>query len=524
MSKRLATVITLGAALVAIAVPIMVAVYFANKTGRDIEVERALLYARDALKRSEATGDQIASAVESLVANQSSGPCSENNLSRMRQIDLASSYIQAVGHVSGTRLICSSLLGDELDLGPVDLTQPSGWMFRTHVSVPFAKGITFMAVERDGYAAIIQKDLPIDVNTEGDDVSLATLSTAHGKILTSRGFLKTEWLAAAQGKPEATFVDGDYVVAVAISRRFVIGSIAAVPLRHLTARTRAAALVLVPVGIVAGLGLAFAVLHLARIQLAMPAVLRTALRRGEFSVVYHPIVDLASGSWVGAEVLIRWRRPGGEMVRPDLFIPVAEDSGLIRQVTERVVDLVAADAARLFEAHPAFYLAINLSAEDLHAEETVELLRRLARQTHAGPSNLMVEATERGFTRPDLAQDIVHRLRVDGVRVAVDDFGTGYSSLSLLESFEFDCLKIDKLFVDTIGTESATSQVVLHIIEMAKTLKLGMIAEGVESEEQAQFLRAQGVQCAQGGLYAGPMRFKDLAARLGDMTKPRATG
>ncbi len=522
MSKPIATVVTLTAALLAVAIPVLLAIHLSDQQAREAEMNLVSGYARDVLHRSEVTSDQALRTLSTLSAAHSPDPCSDTNLKIMRRFDLASSYLQAVGHAVGDTLECSSLGRDAgaLPLGPVDWITPLKIKARINVRFPFDPETSYLVLENaDGFATIINKDLPLDAATGERDVSLAGFATNNGHVYASHGYFDPQWAGAPVSTLPAhqtvsTFIDRGYVVAVARSPRYYYAAVAALPLSYMLAKTRTTTQILLPVGMLAGIVLALVTLYLARIQLAMPAVIKTALKRQEFFLHYQPIVDLRSREWVGAEALIRWRRPGGEMVRPDLFIHVAEDAGIIQRITQHVVKLVARDVRDLFKSRPDFHIAINLSSDDLHAESTIALLRQLVADTHAAPGNLIVEVTERGFLKREPAQKIVRALRASGIRVAVDDFGTGYSSLAFLESFELDFLKIDKSFVDTMNLDTPTSQVALHIIEMAKSLNLKMVAEGVETEAQAQFLCERGVQYAQGWLFGKPMPIDELRSRL----------
>lgn len=515
MGKRPLTLVIFLVAFVGILFPISFSIYLAREEALDLEKERALSYAQEVVKKSEIVTDQIGVATEKLAELPYEEPCSPAGRALMQQIDLSSSYIQAVGYVSDNRMVCSSLQTEieGLALGPIDMVRPRGATLRLNVEFPFAPGIQFLVVGFGNFAAIIHKDIPLDVTTNVQGISLATLLYPENQVVLSKGTIKQEWLNRPLDA-STTFVDKDYVVAVARSQKYLIGSVSALPIAELNRRTYAMAMVLVPVGVIASILVSWAIVSMGRARTSMPALIKLGLRRKEFFLEYQPVVDLQSGKLVGAEALLRWRKADGEIIKPDLFIAVAEDSGLIQQLSRYVVSRIAEDAAGLFERYPDFHIGLNLSTADLYDDATVTLLQDLALVTGSRNKNIIVEATERNFTDHNRAMEVITKLRAAGFPIAIDDFGTGYSSLSYLERLDLDFLKIDKSFVDTLNTDAATSGVILHIIDMARTVKLEVIAEGVETQQQASFLRERGVQYGQGWLYGKPASIENLMLRL----------
>jgi len=521
MRKTVVVLLTLLIACTAIGVPIWLAIAQSQRQGLDAAEEQALGYARDVVFRSDDTGRQIQAGIARLKAHHAHAPCTPQSIDLMRQIDLGSSYIQAVGYVVGDELVCSSISsGARLALGPVDFDSDHGFKVRRNVHFPFTPEQTFVVVESEDFAAIIHKDLPIDTANSEPDVSLATFALADPRPASARGPVDPNWVRRLGDRREVVFSDGGYIVAVVRSAQFHTAAVAAVPQHYVRDRSQDVAMLLVPIGLVAGVALALAISYLASQQLALPAAVRAALRRGELFLEYQPIVDLRNGRWIGVEALVRWRRPTGELVYPDLFIPIAEQHGLIVKLTRRVLALIHQDVGDFLADRPDFHVGINVAPADFHAGDFLDCLRRCLLSMKAAPGNLILEVTERGLLDPVVARKTTGALRASGFAVAIDDFGTGYSSLSYLESLELDYLKIDRSFIEAIGTGAPTSQVVQHIIAMARDLKLRMIAEGVESQAQADFLRAHGVQYAQGWLFGKPMPFAEVKDYLRRQPEP----
>ncbi|MEI6559099.1 MAG: EAL domain-containing protein [Rhodospirillaceae bacterium] len=259
-------------------------------------------------------------------------------------------------------------------------------------------------------------------------------------------------------------------------------------------------------------------------RLVLHADLRQALGRQEFSLHYQPFVDFATGRIVGGEALLRWTNPDHGSVPPGRFIPIAEESGLIVPIGKWVLREVCRQNRQWrAEGGPELCLAVNVSALQLRAEGFVEMVAETLAENRLPPEALEIELTESVLiSEADRMMEVVDRLKALGVRLSIDDFGTGYSSLAYLKRLKVDKLKLDRSFVSNITVSEDGGAIVIAILQMAETLRLTTIAEGVETIEQAEFLKAHGCRECQGYLFSRPVPAEQFAILVASERARRA--
>jgi diguanylate cyclase (GGDEF)-like protein/PAS domain S-box-containing protein len=254
----------------------------------------------------------------------------------------------------------------------------------------------------------------------------------------------------------------------------------------------------------------------ARERLDLESQLHRALEKRQFVVYYQPQIDLRSLQVIGLEALVRWAHPERGLLAPCEFIPLAEETGLITALDHLVLNAACSDVRSLAApSSRSLRLAVNLSARELGSVSLVEGVGQILRDHDFPPSLLEVEVTETAaMAQGDVASSAVAALKGLGVTVALDDFGTGYSSLSHLQGLAVQRLKIDRAFVKDLPSNADSAAIASAVISLAHSLGIGVIAEGVETEAQLEFLRERGCDEAQGFLFARPMPAEGLAALL----------
>ena len=246
-----------------------------------------------------------------------------------------------------------------------------------------------------------------------------------------------------------------------------------------------------------------------------------AIKHNQFYVVYQPVVEVQTLEVKGVEVLLRWNHPTTGEIPPDAFIHYAESQKMIVPLTQHLFKLIAQDAPMLQKVLPAgAKLGINIAPTHLHGETFKDDIHHLQASLPANHFQMVLEITERDMLNQHEATKLFEWLHSAGFEIAIDDFGTGHSALIYLERFTVDYLKIDRGFINAIGTETLTSPVLDAVLTLSKRLNMLTVAEGVETPEQARWLRDRGVHFFQGYWISRPLKLADFVRWMAQPNKP----
>jgi sensor c-di-GMP phosphodiesterase-like protein len=254
------------------------------------------------------------------------------------------------------------------------------------------------------------------------------------------------------------------------------------------------------------------------------AELEKALRAGEFIPYYQPVVDITNGRLRGAEVLMRWRKPDGTIIAPATFIPLAESSGLILEMTRAMMRQVRDDMSAAVAERPFLRLGFNLAARHFMDEGIVADVREIFEGSSIRLTQIVLEVTERqSLDSLTSARRVIAALQGLGVKVAIDDIGAGHAGLSYMLKLGVDVIKIDKMFIDALGHENSSMTIIETLVDLAHNMRMEVIAEGVETFEQVVALRERGIRAAQGYVFAPPLptaAFLELVSAIDPQATP----
>ena len=332
-------------------------------------------------------------------------------------------------------------------------------------------------------------------------------------------------IAAPANALEGTAEDGDTIRTHNQSNRYPLlatasVSRAAVFSAHNDLRTVSA----LGAAVLALLTISLALLLASRSRANPVAELERALEAGEFVPYYQPVVDLRTGAIVGAEVLMRWRKADGTIIPPAAFIPLAESSGLILDMTRALMIAARDEFSAVLGRRPGVKVAFNLTARHFDDDKIVADVRAIFAASPIRLSQIVLEVTERQPLEDlDTARRVIAALQDLGCKVAIDDVGTGHGGLSYMLKLGVNYIKIDKMFVDAIGTERYSTTIIETLVDLARNMRMEIFAEGVETFDQVKYLRDRGIHLAQGYAFAPPLP-GPLFRQLLEAAHPLGTG
>ncbi|WP_210496048.1 EAL domain-containing protein [Microvirga antarctica] len=488
-------------------------------TERLTEVSATLLH------RTEQQGQEVSRAFKILNTIKAE-PCSEAENQAWRRLVFQSQIINDIGYQRHGFLLCtltSGRLAAPLPLDKPDLETERGARVRLDATRPWAPDTPVTIVGQGNYSVALRVDA-LGTPMVPRDFSVASLfvNASSGRIARQAG--------APVALPQSELVNGR--IGWRAGQLFAVGCLPEVSTCHvlsaslptLLSPARPVLLILaLGGGLTGALGMV-SVLTWQQQRRSLESRLRQALIRQELFVLYQPVVDAKTLRIVAAEALMRWELPDGSYIRPEIFVAIAEAGGFTGQIMRLAIQQVGRDLGDALRADADFRVTVNVAAGDLGGAPLMHALQTHFLDHGVHPSQVAIELTEQVSLETQAAYDGLRDLRSRGFQIYIDDFGTGYSSLSYLNELPVDAIKIDKSFTDLVGSGSPKVGVVAAMLAMAKSLSVAVIAEGVETEEQAAYFRAHDGAMLQGWLFGKPMSAADLvAARLAQESLAQAS-
>ena len=463
-------------------------------------------YANRIIADSEASSAELRTELAAVAASQHRA-CSSEEIGYFRKLIFESEYIKDAGRIRDGKIECSAGLGklaQPRGQSRPDFTQQDGTEIYTDMP-PYRNGdltVTTLALDNSFvvFTPLTRMHLEPPPLHYTETVTDAP-SQRRGRLLGERPMVGMSLLTS-----EGITRLGDGLYATRCSIRYFNCATAYTTIPEVLRANRGKYFGCIALCGLIGACWGLLVSLVYRRNKSMEQQLRRAIRNDKLRVFYQPQVSLANGCMVAAEALARWTNEEGLPVGPDVFIRLAEEHGFVGEITALVVRHVLRDTAELFRSQPHFRVSVNVTATDLADPGFLPMLDSALRRAAVPAQSLAIEITESSTARQDVAIETIRSLRMRGHSVHIDDFGTGYSSLAYLHELSVDAIKIDKAFTQAIGTGSVIVAILPQILAMAEALSLEVIAEGVETPEQANFFAAaEQIILGQGWLFGRPV-------------------
>jgi sensor c-di-GMP phosphodiesterase-like protein len=512
-------VIAVFLSLLGTLLPLLAAYYLSWSRAAGFEESRLLEINSRLISRVRQTYSEAEKTLLYLNNLKNSSPCSQEHIQLMREATINNSVIEEIGYLHEGYLQCGT------------------WGRVTPVLIKFTDEIIKNGVQisLDNRSIISAKNRMISLRLGSYYVLVNPLQFSNIVIdpkIKVALFSPEGNLIAAFNNPDINFIKNyiddknkpeskQEMISVVKGERFT--AIATEHKSNFYETLSKLQIALFPIGILLALPIIAVIIYFSRRRLSIESELEYAIDTNKLTVYYQPIVDLNSGYCIGAEALIRWFTSNNEAISPDYFIAVAEKAGLISKITKYVVNEVFNDMQSTLVADKNLHISINFSIHDFDNPQIMSFLEEQLNNSGIDREQIWLEITERQIVAFETTGSVIDKVRSTGYKLAMDDFGTGYSNISYLKNLTFDILKIDKSFVDTIGMNTVTSGITDDIISMAKRLNLKIVAEGIESTSQRDYLLQNGVDFGQGWLFSKALSSSEFLKYLQAINKKRST-